>query len=110
MADSTSPNPEKVLELFEQMAARDSWLSSLRPAGAAFSRVRIYSLGVVIRLMIFAALVGPIQLKLHCAAFGALATERGRRKQAHFDSPGGLLPGATKTAHTGSDSSVRKNE
>lgn len=65
MTDSASPNPQKVLELFEQMTARDSWLSSLRPPGAAFSRVRIYSLGVVIRLMILQRLLA--RFSLSCA-------------------------------------------
>lgn len=62
METSTSPSAEKVLELFEQMAAKDSWLSKLRPAGAAFSRTRIYTLGVVIRLMILQRLMAKFTL------------------------------------------------
>ena len=65
MTDCASPNPQKVLELFEQMTARDSWLSRLRPPGAAFSRVRIYSLGIVIRLMILQRLLA--RFSLSCA-------------------------------------------
>jgi hypothetical protein len=65
MTDFASANPQKVSELFEQMTAGDSWLSSLGPPGAAFSRVRIYSLGVVIRLMILQRLLA--RFSLSCA-------------------------------------------
>jgi hypothetical protein len=62
MQTYTSPSAQKVLDLFEQMAAKDSWLSKLRPQGAAFSRTRIYTLGVVIRLMILQRLMAKFTL------------------------------------------------
>jgi hypothetical protein len=44
------------------MAAKDSWLSRLRPPGAAFSRRRIFTLSVVIRLMILQRLMSKFTL------------------------------------------------
>ena len=46
------PHPRLVLELFERLSGNSSLWNSLRPEGPAFSRRRIYSLGVVVRLMI----------------------------------------------------------
>lgn len=56
------PNPQQVLELFEQIGGKESWLNGLRPAGSAFSRKRIYTLGVVIRLMILQRLMARFTL------------------------------------------------
>ena len=89
MSVCASPNPEKALELFEQLTAKDSWLSSLRPAGRAFSRTRIYTLGVVIRLMIVQRLMTKFTLlhAVQCLAqqgarisLGAAAYCRARQK------------------------------
>jgi putative transposase len=89
MSVETSPNPREALELFEQLTARDSWVDSLRPAGKAFSRRRIYTLGVVIRLMIVQRLMSKFTL-LHAVqglaeqaggiSLGAAAYCRARQK------------------------------
>jgi putative transposase len=52
-----SPHPQQVLELFQRLTVNSPWLETLRPDGPAFSRCRIYSLGVVIRLMILQRLL-----------------------------------------------------
>lgn len=89
MSFCASPNPEKALELFEQLTAKDSWLSSLRPSGRAFSRTRIYTLGVVIRLMMVQRLMTKFTLMhaVQCLAqqgarisLGAAAYCRARQK------------------------------
>jgi len=46
------PHPHLVLKLFEELSADSGLWHTLRPEGAAFSRRRIYTLGVVVRLMI----------------------------------------------------------
>jgi hypothetical protein len=86
MTHSVSPDPQKVLELFDQMAARDSWLSGLRPAGAAFSRIRIYSLGVVVRLMIVQRLLARFTL--------SCAVQHWARRQAHAGPQGQRISAA----------------
>lgn len=53
----TLPHPRLVLELFERLSENSSLWSSLRPEGVAFSRRRIYTLGVVVRLMILQRLL-----------------------------------------------------
>jgi hypothetical protein len=45
------PHPDSVLKLFEELSADSGLWSKLRPEGTAFSRGRIYTLGVVVRLM-----------------------------------------------------------
>lgn len=89
MGNDTSRNPQKALELFEQLTTKDSWLNSLRPAGKAFSRTRIYTLGVVIRLMILQRLMAKFTLThaVQCLAqqgeqisLGAAAYCRARQK------------------------------
>ncbi|HET8635290.1 MAG TPA: IS4 family transposase [Acidobacteriaceae bacterium] len=51
------PHPRCVLELLEKLGENSDLWSSLRPEGPAFSRRRIYTLGVVIRLMILQRLL-----------------------------------------------------
>jgi hypothetical protein len=46
------PHPRLVLELFERLSENSDFWRSLRPKGPAFSRRRVYTLDVVIRLMI----------------------------------------------------------
>jgi hypothetical protein len=45
------PQPRLVLELFERLSENSDVWRSMRPKGPAFSRRRIYTLGVVVRLM-----------------------------------------------------------
>jgi putative transposase len=80
MTEPLPPDPQKVLELFDQMTARDSWLSGLRPAGTAFSRIRIYSLGVVVRLMILQRLLA--RFTLSCAVQHWARTQANARAQS----------------------------
>jgi uncharacterized protein YqcC (DUF446 family) len=47
----TLPHPRMVLELFERLSKNSDFWNSLRPEGTAFSRRRVYTLDVVIRLM-----------------------------------------------------------
>lgn len=51
------PHPRLVLDLFERLGSDSALWSSLRPEGAAFSRRRIYTLGVVVRLMMLQRLL-----------------------------------------------------
>src|SRR5882757_2716821 len=51
------PHPGLVLELFERLSENSSLWNSLRPKGPAFSRRRIYTLGVVVRLMMLQRLL-----------------------------------------------------
>ncbi len=51
------PHPRLVLDLFERLSGDRRLWSALRPAGAAFSRQRIYTLGTVVRLMILQRLL-----------------------------------------------------
>jgi hypothetical protein len=51
------PHPSLVLELFERLSENSGLWNSLRPKGPAFSRRRIYTLGVVVRLMILQRLL-----------------------------------------------------
>jgi hypothetical protein len=51
------PHPRLVLDLFERLSGDSALWRSLRPAGAAFSRRRIYTLGVVVRLMMLQRLL-----------------------------------------------------
>jgi hypothetical protein len=51
------PHPRLVLDLFERLSGDNALWSSLRPKVAAFSRRRIYTLGVVVRLMILQRLL-----------------------------------------------------
>lgn len=53
-----APHPNQVLELFEELSQEGGLRESLRPEGAAFSRQRAYSLGVVVRLMMLQRLLG----------------------------------------------------
>ncbi len=46
------PHPRLVLELFERLSKGSEFWNSLRPEGPAFSRRRVYTLDVVIRLML----------------------------------------------------------
>ena len=62
MSPSISPNPLEVLKVFQKMAAEDTWLRKLCPAGPAFSRRRIYTLGVVLQLMILQRLMAKFTL------------------------------------------------
>lgn len=110
MSDFASPDPQTVLRLFEQMTARDSWLSNLRPPGAAFSRVRIYSLGVVVRLMILQRLLARFTLSCAVQHLVGLQANLGEARKRISTATGGVLPGKTKIAHTSSNSSVRNDE
>jgi hypothetical protein len=51
------PQPRLVLELFERLSENSDVWRSMRPKGPAFSRRRIYTLGVVVRLMMLQWLV-----------------------------------------------------
>lgn len=46
------PHPRLVLELFERLSENSDFWRSLKPRGPAFSRRRVYTLEVVVRLMI----------------------------------------------------------
>ncbi len=62
MKSNTSPDPWKVLEFFQQLTLENPWLKALQPPGPAFSRGRIYTLGVVIRLMMVQRLLPNFSL------------------------------------------------
>lgn len=51
------PHPRRVLELFERLSENSEVWQSMRPKGPAFSRRRIYTLDVVVRLMMLQRLV-----------------------------------------------------
>lgn len=88
MTPSAFPNPQQVLELFDQMAARDSWLSSLRPPGAAFSRIRVYSLGVVVRLMILQRLLSKFTLSCAVQHWARVQIQAGCQPRRMSTAPG----------------------
>jgi hypothetical protein len=62
MNGNTSPNPQQALDLLQRLTVDDGWLRKLRPEGPAFSRCRIYTLGVVIQLMILQRLLSNFSL------------------------------------------------
>ncbi len=57
-----SPDPQQALELFQQLTENSPWMRKLRPKGPAFSRTRIYTLSVVLRLMILQRLLANFTL------------------------------------------------
>lgn len=57
-----SPDPWQACAMFQELCAASSWLKALQPAGPAFSRCRIYTLGVVVRLMILQWLLPKLSL------------------------------------------------
>jgi hypothetical protein len=58
-----SPNPQQALDLLQQLTGDEGRLRGLRPEGPAFSRRRIYTLGVVLRLMILQHLLSNFSLR-----------------------------------------------
>jgi hypothetical protein len=57
MFEMKLPHPRLVLELFEQLNENSELWETLRPEGPAFSRQRIYTMGVVVRLMMLQRLL-----------------------------------------------------
>ena len=57
-----SPDPWQAWAWFQEYCGDDAWLNELRPASEAFSRRRIYTLGVVVRLMMLQWLLPKLTL------------------------------------------------
>ena len=74
------PNPRLVLELFERLSEDSDLWDAMRPKGPAFSRRRIYTIGVVVRLMIVQRLLpgGTLRDALQHWVQSRPASERSR--------------------------------
>lgn len=62
MQTERSPEPRKVLKLFDDLVSKESFLAGLRPPGPAFCRTRIYTLAVVVRLMLLQRVFAELTL------------------------------------------------